>query len=123
MKYLIHLGHPRAVFLVADDKGRITIYNSNSDPLEPLATLTIPTQSCIRGLATNDYGSYCLTGASDGSISLIELGPPGKEKFAKSLSSFQGKKGVRVLAWREKTREIITGDQDGIVTVWSVKLQ
>jgi len=107
---------------VADNAGRIVVYNSNTDPLEQLSSITNPSRSCIRGVATNSYGDYCLTGATDGSISLIELGPPGKEKFAKQISSFQGKKGVRNLAWREKTREIITGDQDGIVTVWSVKL-
>jgi len=29
--------------------------------------------------------------------------------------------GCRFLIWREKTREIISGNQNGKVTVWSVK--
>jgi len=50
------------------------------------------------------------------------MGPPGKEKFTKLVTSFPGKPGIRLIQMREKPRkEIITGDDDGIVTIWDLK--
>jgi len=50
------------------------------------------------------------------------MGAPGKEKFTKLITSWQGKPGVRLVCFRgEPRREIITGDNTGIVTVWDLK--
>ena len=63
-----------------------------------------------------------IAGAKDGSITLFDLGPAGKEKIVKQVTQFDGKPSVRVVTWREKPRrEIITGDQDGVMTVWDLK--
>jgi hypothetical protein len=37
-----------------------------------------------------------VAGASDGSISVFELGKPGKERFIKQVAHFQGMPGVSV---------------------------
>lgn len=62
-----------------------------------------------------------VAGATDGSLSIFELGRPKAERFTKQLAEFQGRPNVRVVAWRDQNREIITASQDGIVTFWSAK--
>jgi len=50
------------------------------------------------------------------------MGAPGKEKFTKVITGFQGQYGIRQIQMRDKPRrEIITGDKDGVVTVWDLK--
>jgi WD40 repeat protein len=50
------------------------------------------------------------------------MGAPGKEKFTKQITTWQGKQGIRLVAMRDKPRrEIITGDNTGIVTVWDIR--
>lgn len=76
----------------------------------------------IRGMCLNAYGNHLVAAAKDGSITIIDLQLPGKEKIAKQLVQFMGKPGVRVVCWRENPRrEIITGDYDGSITVWDFK--
>jgi hypothetical protein len=36
-------------------------------------------------------------GQLDGSVSLFDMGAPGKEKFTKLITSFQGKYGIRLI--------------------------
>ncbi len=63
-------------------------------------------------------------GQLDGTVTIYDLGAPGKEKFTKPLTSWQGKKGIRLICMRDKPRrEIITGDNTGIITVWDLKTQ
>jgi hypothetical protein len=60
----------------------------------------------------------------DGQVTLYDMGAPGKEKFTKPITSWQGKSGVRLICMRgQPRREIITGDNTGIVTVWDLKTQ
>ena len=62
-----------------------------------------------------------MAGAQDGSLSIFELNKPRQERFSKVLTSYLGKPGCRVVVWRDKNREIITGNQDGNITIWSAK--
>lgn len=53
---------------------------------------------------------------------MFDMGAPGKEKFTKLITAFQGKHGIRLIQMRDKPRrEILTGDKDGVVTVWDLK--
>jgi hypothetical protein len=50
------------------------------------------------------------------------MGAPGKEKFTKVITSWQGKSGIRLICMRDRPRrEIITGDNTGIITIWDLK--
>lgn len=81
----------------------------------------IASGSCLRGLCVNDGASYMVAGATDGSLTVFEMGRPKQERFTQLLASYQGRPNCRVLAWRDSTKEIITGSEDGIVTVWSAR--
>lgn len=60
-------------------------------------------------------------GGQDGSLSVFEINKPRSERFTKQIAHFQGKPGCRCIIWRERNREIITANQDGMITVWSAK--
>lgn len=114
----------RNLIAVADALGNIFLIDTRTTTMEIVKTLTTETQAQIRGLATNIHENFIVAGSSDGSITIFDLLTPGKEKNGKILVSFQGKENVRLVAWREKPRrEILTGDQNGIVTVWDLKEQ
>ena len=73
----------------------------------------------MRGLCSNPYGNYLVGGAKDGTVTVFDLGMPGREKLARKICQLDGRPGIRVVAWRDKPRkEIITGDQSGLVTIW-----
>lgn len=114
----------RNLFAVADSLGNIYLLDSTSTELDVVKVLSNETGAQIRGLACNVHENYIVAGSSDGAITVFDLLTPGKEKNAKILVSFQGKENVRLVQWREKPRrEILTGDQSGIVTVWDLKEQ
>ncbi len=71
---------------------------------------------CINGGA-----NYLVAGAVDGSLTVFELGRPKQERFTKFIASYQGRPNCRLVAWRDSNKEIITGSEDGIVTVWSAR--
>jgi len=51
----------------------------------------------------------------------LELGLPGKERFIKELSAFEGNTLVRIIKYYGKRNELITGDRDGKIMIWSVR--
>jgi hypothetical protein len=61
--------------------------------------------------------------ASDitGYITVFDIGKPGKEKLTKRIGFTQGKPKQRIVLWRDHGREIISGDEDGLVTFWLSK--
>lgn len=61
--------------------------------------------------------------ASDinGYITIFDIGNPGKEKLTKRIGNTQGKPKQRIVLWRDQSREIISGDEDGYVTFWYSK--
>jgi len=56
-----------------------------------------------------------------GKISVLDLGLPGKEKFIKEISHFEGNPRIRTIKYNSKRHEIITGDGEGKIVVWSLK--
>ena len=56
-----------------------------------------------------------------GYITIFDIGAIGKERNTKRIGSTQGKPKQRIVIWRDHGREIISGDEDGIVTFWYSK--
>lgn len=82
--------------------------------------LDLPTKEEVRGLQV--INNMLCVGQMDGLVTLFDMGAPGKEKFTKPITQFNGKAGVRVICMRDKPRrEIITGDNTGVITVWDLK--
>lgn len=66
-----------------------------ADTTELLCKLESETKSEIR--AVGSILNYLVAGQKDGTISLYDLGVPGKEKLAKLFASFAGKVGMRLI--------------------------
>lgn len=116
MKSLIDLPG-RNSFCFSDSLGNVHIYSS--DTVEPVIKLKTESDSEIRGILSQN--NILVAGQKDGTLSLWDMGAPGKERLTKLISSFSGKPGIRLIQMREKPRkEIITGDSDGIVQVWDL---
>jgi hypothetical protein len=64
---------------------------------------------------------FIFVGTQNGKICVLELGFPGKERFIKEIASFEGNTLVRVIRYNGKRNELITGDRDGKITIWSMR--
>ena len=135
---MIH-DHQRNVLFIADGGG--AIYIMNCIPTTPALIVKIETDQkvCIRGLtrSINNGGfwlssnrpgaktgvtqNYLLAADIYGYITIFDIGGIGKEKNTKRIGSTQGKPKQRIVIWRDHGREIISGDEDGLVTFWYSK--
>ena len=76
----------------------------------------------IRGLQV--INNLLCVGQINGQITVYDMGAPGKEKFTKVITTWEGKQGIRLICMRDQPRrEIITGDNTGIITVFDLKTQ
>ena len=82
----------------------------------------ISAMSCIREAYLDNINNLFFTGSVNGFITIMNLGEPGKERLVTEMSSFSiGKMKIRVCVGNPKSNELITGDEVGRVTVWSLK--
>ncbi len=79
------------------------------------------TQDTIRGFDIQLKKNYIFTATNKGNISVLDLGNPGKEKLIKEISYFGGEIEIRIIRYKEENNELITGDQNGKITIWSLK--
>jgi len=56
-----------------------------------------------------------------GMLSILDLNMPGKEKLIKEISYIDTQKELRLLKYYKKNNEVICGDENGIITVVSLK--
>jgi hypothetical protein len=80
--------------MIADGEGWVYFYSSNTHPPELVGKIQSGAKSCIRGMCMNGGGSYLVTGATDGTLSIFELGRPKGERFTKQIAAFQGRPNV-----------------------------
>ena len=108
------------IFLT-NESGILSVFLTNTFP--PTLVNVIQTHSiyCIRGLDIDYTKQYIFTGTTKGDISVFELGAPGKEKLIKEISFFGGNIEIRIIRFNPDDRELYTGDQQGKITVWSLK--
>lgn len=132
----------RNIIFVATGCGKVFILNSLPTQPEQIAMVDTDQKVCIRGLTRsiniggfsyNDYGNQDLGAkvamsqnlllASDinGYITIFDIGTVGKERQTKRIGNLIGKPKQRLVVWRDHGREIISGDEDGIVTFWYSK--
>lgn len=74
----------------------------------------------IRGVFIG-YRKNFLTETNWGAIYLLDLGLPGEEKFINEMTYFSGNVEIRVLQYNSENNELFTGNQNGKITVWSLK--
>ena len=108
------------IFLTTEG-GDLSVYLTSSNP--PIEVLNISTSSkgSIRGLHIAYKKFLIFTANVLGTICVCDLNLPGKEKLINEISSFGGKSKLRIIRYISRTNEVITGDEEGRVTIWSLK--
>lgn len=112
---------PNSRIFLTNDGGLLSVYMTNSYPPVEVLTIQLSAKGKIRGLHINTKKFLLFTASTSGGICVCDLGLPGKEKFIKEISSFGGVHKLRVVKYISNSNEIITGDQSGRVTIWSLK--
>ena len=108
------------VFLT-NESGELSVFLTASFPPVEALNLQITSYSSIRALDISEKNHYIFTGSVNGKINILNLSDPGKEKFISEMTSFGASMKIRICRYNYKSHELITGDEDGRVTVWSLK--
>ena len=109
------------IFL-SDESGKISIYSADNFPPKNIKNIVTSGQSCIRAMHIDLNNNYIFTGNINGNISVLYLDLPGKEKLISEISNFGiGEMKIRICRNNKKNNELITGDEDGRVVIWSLK--
>jgi WD40 repeat protein len=101
--------------------GVVFVYSVNTFPPTLLSSLQTSSRDSIRGFHIDYKKFYMFCGSMEGKISVLELGFPGKERFIKEISAFGGNIKLRVIRYNTIANELITGDEEGKITIWSLK--
>lgn len=106
---------------LTNEGGIFSVFSTNVYPPTLLTVVRTNTSNTIRGLHVDYKKLYIFTATNKGSISVLNLGQPGKEKLISEISYFGGNVEMRVVRYDSNRNELITGDQGGKVTIWSLK--
>jgi len=117
LKSMIHDKFYKRLF-IGDGDGSIHIINYSNYPPELVGSVKSQSGSCIRGMCIDNDLKYLFTGDTNGNINCFDLGPIGKERFAKQLNQMAGLSKLRYLVWTDGNREIFAGNDNGKITVW-----
>ena len=111
------------IFLT-NEIGQVMIYLIDEDSLLPTLAKCVQTHSknVIRGLDINLKKFYIFTSSMKGDISVLDLGNVGREKYVEEISYFGAESQMRIVRYNEENNELLTGDQEGRVIVWNLKL-
>ncbi|MGL4948410.1 MAG: hypothetical protein ACRC42_03420, partial [Mycoplasma sp.] len=106
---------------LTNETGVVSVFLTDS--ITPLFVINVQTHTnhVIRGFHIDLIKYYIFTATNKGDISVIDLGLPGKEKFMKELTYFGGNVEIRIIRYNSENNELITGDQFGKITIWSLK--
>ena len=108
------------VFL-SNEAGVITIFITKTFPPNLVNAIQTNSYNCIRGLHIDYVKQYIFTATNRGNISVLDLGNVGKEKLIKEISYFGGNLEIRIIRYNSIKNELYTGDQNGKITIWSLK--
>ena len=131
-KMLIYTGNSGFTNLIYDKEnhrifmtnegGEVIVFSTIVYPPNMVRLVKIKSSSCIRAAYLDNINELFFTGTVNGIISIFNLGSPGRERLISEMSYFSiGKMKIRVCVGNSKNNELITGDQVGRVTVWSLK--
>ena len=111
------------IFLT-NEIGQVMIYLINEESPLPILTKIVQTHSknVIRGFDISLKKFYIFTSSMKGDISILDLGNVGREKYVEEISYFGAESQLRIVRYNEENNELLTGDQEGRVIVWNLKL-
>ena len=107
---------------LTNEIGQLNIYLTDQNIPVCVKTINTHTKNKIRGLNLQLKSYYIFTATIKGDISVMELDTPGREKYIEETSYFGGNIPLRVIMFNDENNELITGDQKGKITIWSLKI-
>ena len=107
--------------LLANEVGVLTIYNTSKYPPVEITNIELSSYESIRDICVNYDEKIMLLVNTGGKICICDFRESGKEKYMTETACFGGKDKLKTLIYDNKANEIITGDENGRVIVWSVK--
>jgi len=111
----------RRLFLT-NESGELTVYTLNTSPPSLVRSLQTSSLSSIRAFHIDFQNNYIFTGNVGGKICIMNLPPQNKERLISEISNFGvGEQKIRVCTNDPNTYELITGDENGRVTIWNLK--
>ena len=110
------------IFLT-NEIGQVMVYITGNEEIPTLVKI-IQTHSknVIRGLDVSIKKCYIFTSSMKGDISILDMGTPGREKFIEEISYLSAESQLRLIRYNEENNELLTGDQDGRIIVWNLKM-
>ena len=111
----------KRIFLTNED-GELKVYSYKTSPPSLLRNLQTSSTSSIRAFHIDFRNNYIFTGNVDGKICIMNLPGEGKEHLISEISNFGvGEQKIRVCTNDPINYQLITGDENGRVTIWNLK--
>ena len=111
----------KRIFLTNED-GELKVYSYKTSPPSLLRNLQTSSTSSIRAFHIDFRNNYIFTGNVDGKICIMNLPGEGKEHLISEISNFGvGEQKIRVCTNDPISYQLITGDENGRVTIWNLK--
>ncbi|MCQ2816931.1 MAG: hypothetical protein MJ252_06675 [archaeon] len=107
--------------ILTNEGGQIIFFKSNPFPPKHLFAIRTSKGGCIRGLEIDLEKELMLTASTNGNITSFYLSEPGKESEIKEDFNIPYKVKLRLVKYTKEKNELITGDENGRITVWNIK--
>ena len=109
------------IFLT-NETSELVVYTLKTNPPSLVRNLQTSSLSSIRAFHIDYKNNYIFTGNVGGKICIMNLPPQNKERLISEISNFGvGEQKIRVCTNEPNNLELITGDENGRVTIWNLK--
>lgn len=108
---------------LANEFGQVKVFVTTTKPPTEVIQVQTSVLLPVKALTVDIVHNYIFTGADTGKICILNLGMPGKERLINQMSTFGEESGskIRIICYNRNKNELICGDEDGKVLVWSLK--
>ena len=118
----IQLDNKNKRIFLTNEGGELNIFTLETSPPSLVKNLKTSSTSTIRALHIDYKNNYIFIGNVEGKISIMNLPPQNKERFISEISNFGlGEQIIRVCVNDPINYQLITGDENGRITIWNLK--
>ena len=113
---------PNQRIFLTNETGELSVYSLKTSPPALVRNLQTSSYSSIRAFHIDYQNNYIFTGNVGGKICIMNLASANKERLISEISNFGvGEQKIRVCRNDPVNYELITGDENGRVTIWNLK--
>ena len=113
---------PNQRIFLTNETGELSVYSLKTSPPALVRNLQTSSISSIRAFHIDYQNNYIFTGNVGGKICIMNLTAQNKERLISEISNFGvGQQKIRVCRNDPINYELITGDENGRVTIWNLK--